>query len=164
VRPPLRGVLALAHGRREHCDTAGRGARPSSSIRAGHTVHDQQVGDTCGLPHPVIAQLGPRTWTAAGWLYTAEQLRAAVAVGDNLRRARATNELFPHHDRMDVLVCGGCGAVATVHGTSWPRWLNVVELWCVRGCSDASVKLIGLLGLSNENLPECEDERTVPPA
>jgi hypothetical protein len=30
----------------------------------------------------------PRTWTDEGWMYTAEQLNAAVNIADNLRRDR----------------------------------------------------------------------------
>lgn len=86
----------------------------------------KQVGDACGLPGPVIMQLVPRTWTDEGWMYTAEQLRAAVVIADNLRRARAANEPLPLHDPMDVLVCDRCDAVGTVHDTAWARWLNVV--------------------------------------
>jgi hypothetical protein len=48
----------------------------------------KQVGDACGLPHPVIMQLVPRTWTEAGWMYTNEQLLAAIAIADNLRWGR----------------------------------------------------------------------------
>jgi hypothetical protein len=50
----------------------------------------KEVGDACGLPGPVIMQLTPRTWIdGAGWMYTAEQLRAAVVIADDLRRERA---------------------------------------------------------------------------
>ena len=52
----------------------------------------KKIGDTCGLPHPVIVQLVARTWTSAGWMYAAEQLRAAITVADSLRRERAGNE------------------------------------------------------------------------
>ena len=52
------------------------------------TVAD--VGDACGLPGPVIMQVVPRTWTSAGWMYTGEQLRAAVVIAEDLRRERAT--------------------------------------------------------------------------
>jgi hypothetical protein len=52
-----------------------------------YTIKD--VGDVCGLPGPVIMQLVPRTWTDAGWMYTAAQLEAAVAIADELRNGRA---------------------------------------------------------------------------
>jgi hypothetical protein len=54
----------------------GQGAR---NIRVGVIVDDQTDRRRIRLPHLV-----PRTWGPnAGWLDTAEQLRAAVAVGAN---------------------------------------------------------------------------------
>ena len=47
------------------------------------------VSEACGLPGPVIMQLVPRTWTAAGWQYTGEQIDLAVRIAADLRRARA---------------------------------------------------------------------------
>jgi hypothetical protein len=35
----------------------------------------KQVGDACGVPHPVIMQLVPRTWTEAGGMHTNDQGR-----------------------------------------------------------------------------------------
>jgi hypothetical protein len=59
-----------------------------------HAINE--VSDACGLPGPVIMQLVPRTWTDAGWMYTAEQLEAAVGIAADLRRelaaARALDE------------------------------------------------------------------------
>lgn len=52
-----------------------------------YTIKD--VGVACGLPGPAIMQLVPRTWTDQGWMYTAEQLDAAVTIAENLRRKRA---------------------------------------------------------------------------
>jgi hypothetical protein len=52
---------------------------------ASHTIKD--VGDACGLPGPVIAQLVPRTWVdGTGWMYTGEQVAVAVELAGNLRR------------------------------------------------------------------------------
>lgn len=48
----------------------------------------KEVGDQCGLPGPVIAQLVSRTWTEHGWMYTAEQVREAIDVAADLRRRR----------------------------------------------------------------------------
>ena len=50
------------------------------------TIKD--VGDACGLPQPVVAQLVPRTWTAAGWMYTPGQLRYAVSLAESMRKRR----------------------------------------------------------------------------
>jgi hypothetical protein len=44
----------------------------------------KDVAGACGLPQPVIAQLVPRTWTAAGWMYTAEQMQNAIDQAKNL--------------------------------------------------------------------------------
>jgi hypothetical protein len=52
-----------------------------------HTIKD--VVEACGLPGPVIMQLCPRTWTAEGWMYTAEQLDAAVVIAAEHRRQLA---------------------------------------------------------------------------
>jgi hypothetical protein len=54
------------------------------SRHARFTIKD--VGDACGLPGPVIAQLVPRTWVdGVGWMYTGEQVAEAVRVAANLR-------------------------------------------------------------------------------
>ncbi|MDZ4267749.1 MAG: hypothetical protein U1D00_19000 [Mycobacterium sp.] len=47
------------------------------------TIKD--VAQACGLPQPVISQLVPHTDTAAGRLYTAEQMRCAVDLADEIR-------------------------------------------------------------------------------
>ena len=58
-----------------------KGSAPQSA--AVFTVKD--VADACGLPQPVVAQLVPRTWTRDGWMYTADQLEAAVSIAEELR-------------------------------------------------------------------------------
>jgi hypothetical protein len=63
-----------------------RGNRAKSGSAQLFTI--KQVGDACGLPHPVIARRVPRTWTGVGWLYTAEQLLAAIAIAEDLRWGR----------------------------------------------------------------------------
>jgi hypothetical protein len=45
-----------------------------------------QVSRACGLPAGVIMQLVPRTWTPAGWMYTAAQRAAATDIAADLRR------------------------------------------------------------------------------
>jgi hypothetical protein len=54
-----------------------------------HTIND--VVEACGLPGPVIMQLVPRTWTNEGWMYTAEQLDAAVVIAAEHRRQLAAH-------------------------------------------------------------------------
>lgn len=51
------------------------------------TIKD--VADACGLPQPVIAQLVPRTWTDAGWMYTPEQLQTAIDTARTIRARSA---------------------------------------------------------------------------
>jgi hypothetical protein len=45
-----------------------------------------QVSRASGLPAGAIMQLVPRTWTAAGWMYTGAQLAAATDIAAGLRR------------------------------------------------------------------------------
>jgi hypothetical protein len=64
----------------------GAGPSPAKEPRDAHlTIAD--VAKACGLPQPVIAQLVPRTWTDAGWMYTPAQLQAAVEIADAMRSA-----------------------------------------------------------------------------
>jgi hypothetical protein len=51
-----------------------------------YTIKD--VVDACGLPGPVAMQLVPRTWTFAGWMYSAEQVAASVTIAEDFRRQR----------------------------------------------------------------------------
>jgi hypothetical protein len=64
-------------------------ARRAETSRTDPRYTIKDVVDACRLPGPVIMQLAPRTWTDAGWMYTAEQLDAAVTIADDLRRHRA---------------------------------------------------------------------------
>jgi hypothetical protein len=48
----------------------------------------KEVGDACGLAQPVVAQLVPRTWTDAGWMYTADALAYAVQIAPDVRAGR----------------------------------------------------------------------------
>ena len=48
----------------------------------------KEVGDACGLPQPVVAQLVPRTWTDAGWMYTAAAWAYAVQIAPDVREGR----------------------------------------------------------------------------
>lgn len=47
-----------------------------------YTIKD--VADACGLPQPAIAQIVPRTWTDAGWMYTGAQIRSAIDIAHEL--------------------------------------------------------------------------------
>lgn len=61
-----------------------KAATPMSGEHAQlFTIAD--VADACGLPQPVVAQLVPRTWTDAGWMYTADQLQFAVQIAPDVR-------------------------------------------------------------------------------
>lgn len=64
-----------------------RGQAPSA---ATYTIKD--VADACGMPQPVIAQRVSRTWTAAGWMYTAEQLQEAVEQAEAVRSGAAATD------------------------------------------------------------------------
>jgi hypothetical protein len=49
----------------------------------------KEVSVACGLPQPVIAQKVSRSLTAAGWMYSAEQVQEAVELAASLRSAAA---------------------------------------------------------------------------
>jgi hypothetical protein len=101
--------------------------------RVGKLFNIAQVGDACGLPGPVIMQWVPRTWVdGRGWMFTAEQLRAAVEIAEDYRRTRAANGPLREHDPADddVIVCGGCGAVAAAGDAARAGWLYTVEPDC----------------------------------
>jgi hypothetical protein len=106
-------VIRAGDGRSHQCNTVG----------AVFTI--KQVGDACGLPHPVIAQLVARTWTEAGWMYTAAQMRAAVALAERLRRSCDAECAQPQRDPISVLACSRCGTVTGVSTTDARRWLAV---------------------------------------
>lgn len=57
------------------------------------TIKD--LAQACGLPQPVISQLVPHTDTAAGRLYTAEQLRYAVGLAAGIHARRSAHEGSP---------------------------------------------------------------------
>ena len=115
--PAENSVISINFARRRR-DEAREGARL-------FTI--KEVGDHCGLPGPVIMQLVPRTWTERGWMYTGEQLRASIAVAEDLRRRREVVSLVVLHDPVDALICDGCGQVVSADSSSWAGWLNAVE-------------------------------------
>lgn len=66
--------------------------KPKRAGRPAKLFTIKEVGEACGLPGPVIMQLCERTWIdGAGWMYTAEQLHAAVEIAEDLRRGRAAD-------------------------------------------------------------------------
>ena len=75
-----------------------------TSMAQLYTIKD--VAEVCGLPGPVIMQLVPRTWTDDGWMYTGEQLAAAVTIAANLRRERSSVQPAG----VDLRRCARCGA------------------------------------------------------
>jgi hypothetical protein len=101
--------------------------RKGEAHEASRLFSIKEVGDHCGLPGPVIMQLVPRTWTAQGWMYTGEQLRASIGVAEDLRRRREAVSPIALHDPTDALICDGCGEVVSAAGSSRAGWLNVVE-------------------------------------
>lgn len=48
----------------------------------------KQVSDASGLPQPVIAQVVPRTWTDAGWMYSTDQMLRAAQISTAVRRGK----------------------------------------------------------------------------
>ncbi|WP_242456317.1 hypothetical protein [Mycolicibacterium sp. P1-18] len=62
-----------------------------------YTIKD--VASACGLPQPVIAQVVPRTWTDTGWMYTGAQIRAAIDIAQQMRRAAAMPEAHSRETR-----------------------------------------------------------------
>jgi hypothetical protein len=65
-----------------------RNRRRVRRLKAAGLFTIKQVGDACGLPQPVVAQLVPRTWTDAGWMYTADALAYAVRIAPDVRAGR----------------------------------------------------------------------------
>ena len=65
-----------------------RNRRQVRRPRAAGLFTIDQVADACRLPQPVVAQLVPRTWTDAGWMYTAEQLAYGVQIAPDVREGR----------------------------------------------------------------------------
>ena len=70
-----------------------RNRRRVRKLKARGLFTIKEVGDACGMPQPVVAQLVPRTETDAGWMYTAEQLAYAVQIAADVRVGR---DLPPH--------------------------------------------------------------------
>jgi hypothetical protein len=92
-----------------------------------HTIKD--VGDACGLPGPVIAQLVPRTWVdGVGWMFTAEQLRESVTLAGNLRQILAWSRTGVH------VQYAHCGTALDDDALAALRWLLVADpapaAWC----------------------------------
>lgn len=87
----------------------------------------KEVSQACGLPGPVIMQLVPRTWVEPfGWLYTGDQLNAAIAISEGLQRASNTNPKASR-EPIHTLSCQRCAALTTVADAEARGWLNVVD-------------------------------------
>jgi predicted transcriptional regulator of viral defense system len=65
-----------------------RNRRHVRQLKAAGLFTIKDVADACNLPQPIVAQLVPRTWTEAGWMYTAEQLAYAVQIAPDVREGR----------------------------------------------------------------------------
>lgn len=65
-----------------------RNRRRVRRLQAAGLFTIKDVGDACGLPQPVVAQLVPRTRTDAGWMYTADALAYAVPIAKDVREGR----------------------------------------------------------------------------
>lgn len=105
------------------------------AARQRHQVADssglftiKQVSQACGLPGPVIMQLVPRTWVEqVGWLYTREQISAAVAISDDLHRAAELRRAQRFREPIETLSCHRCAVATTVDDAAARGWENVVE-------------------------------------
>lgn len=78
---------------REHLEApisidSWRNRRRVRRLKAAGLFTIDQVAAACYLPQPVVAQLIPRTWTEAGWMYTAEQLAYAVEIAPDVGSGR----------------------------------------------------------------------------
>lgn len=87
----------------------------------------KEVSKACGLPWPVIMQLVPRTWVEpVGWLYTDDQINAAIAISEDLQRPSETNA-EALREPIHTLSCQRCAALTTVSDATARGWLNVID-------------------------------------
>jgi hypothetical protein len=107
---------------------------PLDTARRHRTTHVtglftiKEVSQACGLPGPVIMQLVPRTWVEpVGWLYTFDQISAAITISEDLRRPSGTNQLKAQREPIQMLECQRCAALTTVDDAAARGWLNVVD-------------------------------------
>ncbi|OBJ10843.1 hypothetical protein [Mycobacterium sp. 1465703.0] len=85
------------------------------------------MSQACGLPGPVIMQLVPRTWVEpVGWLYTVDQINAAIAISEDLRRPSNTDPEAAR-EPIQTLSCQRCAALTPVADADVRGWLNVVD-------------------------------------
>lgn len=75
-----------------------RNRRRVRRLKAAGLLTVKDVSDSCGLPQPVVAQLVPRTWTDAGWMYTADALAYAVQIAPDVRAGRYVPPRQDHDD------------------------------------------------------------------
>lgn len=62
-----------------------RSRRRVRRLKAAGLLTIKDISDASGLPQPVVAQLVPRTWTDAGWMYTPDALAYAVKIAPKVR-------------------------------------------------------------------------------
>lgn len=87
----------------------------------------KEVSQACGLPGPVIMQLVPRTWVEpVGWLYTGDQISAAIAISQDSQRPPQINPEAPR-EPIHTLSCQRCAALTPVADADARGWLNVVD-------------------------------------
>jgi hypothetical protein len=93
------------------------------------TIKD--VSQASGLPGPVIMQLVPRTWVEpVGWLYTLDQIGAAVTIAEDLHRPSGTDQPVAQRAPIEMLSCERCAVLTTVADAGVRGWLNVVQPDC----------------------------------
>lgn len=102
----------------------GRHRRPAD-LAGFFTI--KEVSQACGLPGPVIMQLVPRTWVEpVGWLYTGDQITAAIAISEDLPRPSKTNPSAAR-EPIHTLSCQRCAALTPAADADARGWLNVVD-------------------------------------
>jgi hypothetical protein len=75
-----------------------RNRRRVRRLKAGGLFTIKEVGDACGIPQPVVAQLVPRTETDAGWMYTTDAQDYAVDIAPDVRAGRYVPPRQEHDD------------------------------------------------------------------
>ena len=75
-----------------------RSRRRVRRLRAAGLFTIKDVSDACGMRQPVVAQLVPRTWTDAGWMYTADALDYAMQIAADVREGRYVPAQSEHNE------------------------------------------------------------------
>lgn len=86
-----------------------------------------EVSQACGLPVPVVMQLVPRTWVErVGWLYTRDQIGAAIAISEELGRPSPRSASSPR-EPIEMLCCTRCAALTPAGDARARNWFNLVD-------------------------------------